>query len=108
MYPAILDGEKVVISCLNCSPAVGDVILYKAKSELKLHRIVKKKCNGMFSVKGDSEDYIEDIHISDIFGKMVNNSKKELYSGIISKAIDKSTINIIIEKSELREIRVYG
>lgn len=107
MNPTVLDGEKVVISCYNYKPMVGDVVLYKAKGELKLHRIVDEKVSDVFSIKGDGEDYIEEIHAIDIFGKMTNCSIKNMYSGIISKTIGKLNIDMVIEKSELKEIRVH-
>lgn len=72
-----------------------------------LHRIVDEKVSDVFSIKGDGEDYIEEIHAIDIFGKMTNCSIKNVYSGIISKTIGKLNIDMVIEKSELKEIRVH-
>lgn len=53
MLPTISDGEKVLIRRCEKEPKEGDIVLYIAKNELKLHRIIGTSGKGFFIVKGD-------------------------------------------------------
>ena len=107
MNPTIKDGEKVVIEKYKEKPEIGDIVLYKSSNDIKLHRITEVKGNETYTVKGDGESSFEDIHITDIWGKVTQESREEKYSGIVSKCIGQTMMDLVIEENELQEIRIH-
>lgn len=68
MYPVIRNGE--IVDIVNETFGVGDIILFRYKNTLIVHRLLKV-CNNEYFCKGDNSFRIEKISFSDIIGKVI-------------------------------------
>ena len=76
MNPTMLDGDQITV-CKDASYSIGDVLVFKYKGELLVHRLVKFKNNRLFC-KGDNSFRLEDIVIDDIVGKVTLLNGREI------------------------------
>lgn len=109
MFPFIKYGDSITISSLKDSPKIGDLILFKKKEKLILHRLIKIKYNSgpVFITKGDSSfNYDEPIIESEILGKAIEIKRKGKLINLESKKY--RIINYFLSKiSFLRIFRLY-
>lgn len=106
MEPAINSGEKIVVGSDLFNLKIGDIVLYMNEDELKLHRIIDVKENGFYTLKGDNEDYCEDIHICRFLGKKVNQIIPKSYMGKIKYNVADYQLLMSIKNNEITDIEV--
>lgn len=107
MLPYICSGEKVIVFFDILKLDIDDIVLYISKDTLKIHRIVSKAIDGSYNVKGDNDNYIEQIRKYDIIGKVVNNIEKNNYTAKIEKCFLNYRMIFDIKDNELINIGVY-
>lgn len=109
MLPTIKPEEVVYIASIHhYSPRVGDILLYVSKlGNLVLHRIINIK-NEIFYMKGDNEDYIDEIQFNQIIGFMDMSNKENIIkiTKIFESQIGKFKIQIKINKGEFTKVQL--
>lgn len=106
MEPAVNSGEKIVISSDLSNLKIGDIVLYVNWGELKLHRITEVKENDFYTLKGDNEDYCEDVHICKFLGKKVKHTIYKSYTGKMKCNAADYQLLMSIKNSEIIDIEV--
>ena len=78
MFPSLKIGEKVRLIKIDYSKLkIGDVVVYKKKNKLIVHRLVFFK-NFLAITKGDNKSsFDEPILVFDIIGKIEGKSSKK-------------------------------
>lgn len=80
MFPILKNREKVRIRFYQKKPKVGDIILFFAKGEYVIHRIVSQFSNEQYVTKGDANLILDDelIERSQIVG-YVDIKRKSIF-----------------------------
>lgn len=76
MNPTMFEGDRVTVRRIE-SYTVGDVLVFRYKGELLIHRLLKVE-NGRFFCKGDNALRIEDLPPEDVAGKVIQLNGKPL------------------------------
>ena len=65
MAPFFKDGEKVFVRFEHIKPNLGEIILFFAKEEYVLHRVVKLMSNGFCITKGDANFMPDEVPVNE-------------------------------------------
>ena len=69
MNPTLYENDIVTVKRAN-SYEIGDILVFAYKGELLIHRLLKIE-SGRYFCKGDNSFRLEDMEISDIYGKVI-------------------------------------
>ncbi|MBI5374942.1 MAG: signal peptidase I [Candidatus Schekmanbacteria bacterium] len=75
MHPFVKHGDIVVIEPLKSEGCrVGDIVLFQDRSgRMRLHRVIRKKKDESFIVKGDALEFTDGtVREENIYGKMLS------------------------------------
>jgi signal peptidase I len=92
MWPFLKEGDFVSWSPEN-NYQIGDVIIFRDKSEFIIHRIVKIE-NDQFITKGDRSLFLDDLPItrSQVLGKITDCKSSPTIAGFSLKTLSKNKL----------------
>jgi hypothetical protein len=116
MYPAILDGETLIVEPVVPSAVqVGDIILYKSEEKLIAHRVISiKKFNARITQLPDRNDLHENTRSSMAGSSVLNTQYSLILRGDASYSYDEPVYadqilgKIIAIERNGRSINPYG
>jgi signal peptidase I len=73
MYPTIKNGDLLIIALKSSpyyNPEIGDILIYKHDGFYIAHRLLQIR-ESFYIVKGDNNDYFEQIPKEDVVGEVI-------------------------------------
>ncbi|WP_162150749.1 hypothetical protein [Acholeplasma equifetale] len=104
MLPLLKENENQTLIIKTNQFNLYDVVLFKSKDKLVLHRIIKKK-NDFFYITGDNQYRLEKVHQSKILGVMIAYYKNDLKIDVSDKAYQ-AYVKKIIRTRFIRMIKI--